>query len=350
MRASRREFCRMPLLAVPLGLALCGPRQLFAQTPAAAKPNSVWGGVQVGLNVPYSFGTRTGQNAEEVLTHCVALGISGVELRAQAIEISMGLPTALVLGAAPSDYRAVFETGSGLPEAPGTVNTSNSLTNRVWTPDELKTYAQGAKSVRSWRMAAPLDKLPAIRKRYEDAGVKIDIVKFDGINDMEDAELDYAFTLAKTLGARAVSAELWSPSVPRIAKAADRHKTWVGLHNHLTETPAILEQAFAYGEYVGANVDIGHYVAGNHTSPLPFIEKHHKRITHLHVKDKTFDNRLTEFGAGDTPIKQILQALRDQRWSQIPAIIEYEIPLPPNADRDAELRRAIAYCRSCLLS
>jgi sugar phosphate isomerase/epimerase len=349
MRGSRREFCRLPLLALPLALALPAPRLLLAATAAAAKPDSRWAGVQVGLNVPYSFGTRTGQSAEEVLTHCVALGISGVELRAQSIEISMGLSSTLMLGAAPSDYRAVFETASGLPAAPGTVNTTNSLHPRVWTPDELKTYAEGAKTLTDWRKTAPLERVLAIRKRYEDAGVEIAIVKFDGINDMEDAELDYAFTIAKKLGARAVSGELWSPSVPRIAKAADRHKTWVGLHNHLTETPAIFEQAFACGRYVGANVDIGHYVAGNRASPLPFIEKYHERITHLHVKDKTFDNRLTEFGEGDTPIKQILQALRDHKWAHIPAIIEYEIPLPANADRDAELRRAIAYCRGCLL-
>jgi hypothetical protein len=37
-------------------------------------------------------------------------------------------------------------------------------------------------------------------------------------------------------------------------------------------TPAIWEQAFGYGKYVGANVDIGHFVAGNNASPLPFIK------------------------------------------------------------------------------
>jgi hypothetical protein len=64
------------------------------------------GGVQVGLNVSYSFGTRTSMTAEDCLDQCVKLNISGVELRAQAIEKSFGLPDNLVLGPAPSDYIA----------------------------------------------------------------------------------------------------------------------------------------------------------------------------------------------------------------------------------------------------
>jgi hypothetical protein len=43
------------------------------------------------------------------------------------------------------------------------------------------------------------------RKRYETAGVLIEIVKVDGIFKMTDGELDYAFALAKALGGRAKS-------------------------------------------------------------------------------------------------------------------------------------------------
>jgi sugar phosphate isomerase/epimerase len=93
-------------------------------------------------------------------------------------------------------------------------------------------------------------------------------------------------------------------------------------------TPAIWEQAFGHGKYVGANVDIGHFVAGNNTSPLPFIEQYHERVTHIHVKDrKMHDGPNVPFGQGDTPIKEILQAIRDKEW-RIPAIIEFEILRP----------------------
>jgi sugar phosphate isomerase/epimerase len=349
MYSSRRDFGRMAFSALPLTFALSGSGRLLAAA-LPDKPNSRWAGVQVGLNVPYSFGTRTAQNAEQVLAHCVALGISGVELRGQAIEQSTGLPPALVLGPAPSEYRALFDTGSKLPAAPGNARAASSPERRIWKTDEIKEYEQQAQALRKWRLSSTsLQQAVAVRKRYQDAGVHVDIVKFDGINDMDDAELDYIFTLAKLVGARTVSGEFWLPSVPRIAKAANHHKIWIGLHNHLAVTPAVWEEAFAHGDYVGANVDIGHYLAGNGTSPLPFIEKYHQRITHLHIKDKTRDNRNVEFGTGDTPIKEILQAVRDKRWFHIQATIEYEIPLPAGADRDAELRRSIDYCRGCLL-
>ena len=178
----------------------------------------------------------------------------------------------------------------------------------------------------------------------------IDIVKFDGLSDLPDDELDYALTLAKTLGARAASCELSAPAVKRLGQAADRNQVWIGLHGHVAVTAAIWEQAFSEGRYLGANVDIGHFVAGNNTSPLPFIERHRARITHLHVKDrKKHDGPNVPFGQGDTPIRGILQTIRDNQWP-IPAMIEFEIPLPPGTDRTPELLKCLDYCKQCLLS
>ena len=51
-------------------------------------------------------------------------------------------------------------------------------------------------------MAAPLSKARDVRKMYEDAGVMIDIVKYDGVPDYSNDELEYTFTLANTLGAQ----------------------------------------------------------------------------------------------------------------------------------------------------
>jgi hypothetical protein len=187
-----------------------------------------------------------------------------------------------------------------------------------------------------------------LRKKYEERGVAIEIVKFDGLADLTDDELDYSFTLAKALGARVVSGELSIPAFERLGKAADRNKMFIGLHGHVAVTPAIWEQAFGYGKYIGANVDIGHFVAGNNTSPLPFIKKYHERVTHIHVKDrKMHDGPNVPFGQGDTPIKVILQAIRDNKW-RIPAIIEFEIPLSPGMDRTSELLKCMDYCKHCI--
>ena len=77
----------------------------------------------------------------------------------------------------------------------------------------------------------------------------------------------------------------------------------VGNHGHATTTPEHWEKAFAFAKYNGANVDIGHFVAGNNVSPVAFIKQHHDRTTHVHLKDRKFHNGPnTPFGEGDTPI------------------------------------------------
>ena len=66
----------------------------------------------------------------------------------------------------------------------------------------------GPAQLRRWRETIPVDRAREFRKKYDDAGVLIEIVKVDGLFKMSEAELDYAFTLAKTLGARAISTEI----------------------------------------------------------------------------------------------------------------------------------------------
>jgi sugar phosphate isomerase/epimerase len=330
------------------------------------KPNSTWAGVQVGMNVPYSFGTRTTMSAEDVLERCVQLGVSTVELRAQPIEKSMGLPPNLVLGPAPIDYQAALTRAGSVPGVSaggGAVSTGGSVsaTDRAsasspsvdgptQTPEQIAAYKSAAEGLRKWRLSAPMSKAKDIRRKYEQAGVAIEIVKFDGLSDLSDDELDYSFALAKALGARVISGELSIPAFRRLGQAADRNRMFVGLHGHVAVTPAIWEQAFTFGKYVGANVDIGHFVAGNNASPLPFIKQYHERVTHIHVKDrKMHEGPNVAFGEGDTPIKEILQTIRDNKW-RIPAIIEFEIPLPAGADRTPQLLKCMEYCKQSLLS
>ena len=352
---TRRDLGKFALAGLPGAAVLLKSNLTFASP--LAKPKSKWAGVQVGLNVPYSLGTRTAMTGEDVLEKCVQLGVSAVELRAQAIEKSIGLPDHLVLGPAPSDYEAARTPVGEVPGAPrrgGAIPESSSGSAPVGkgpprTLDELTAYKAGANELRKWRLSVSLNKAKDLRKKYEDGGVEIQIVKFDGIADLADDELDYGFTLAKAVGARAISGELSMPSVKRLGQAADSHKMPIGLHGHVAATPAIWEEAFSYARYNFANVDIGHFVAGNNTSPLPFIQQHHDRIVHIHVKDRKM--RLgpnVPFGHGDTPIREVLQAIRDHRWS-VQATIEFEIPLPQEADRAAEIRKSLDYCRNCLL-
>ena len=193
-----------------------------------------------------------------------------------------------------------------------------------------------------------MSKVKDFRKKWKDAGVAIEIVKFDGIYNFPDDVLDYAFNLAKSLGARAISCEIDAPKTKRLGEFADKHKMMVGYHGHTATGPAQWEEAFGFAKYNGANLDIGHFVGGQKTSPVPFLKQHHDRITHIHVKDKTFDDKNVPFGQGNTPIKEALQTIRDNKWP-IQATIEFEYPVPEGSDRMAEMTKCLEYCKNALL-
>jgi sugar phosphate isomerase/epimerase len=207
-----------------------------------------------------------------------------------------------------------------------------------------------AERLRQWRLTADPSGAKAFRKKYEDAGMLIEIVKFDNIYAMADGELDFAFALAKALGARAISCEISTKDddLRRVGRFADKHQMMVGYHGHTKVTPAIWENAFSLAKYNGANVDIGHFIAGNNYSPVEFIKKHHDRITHVHIKDrKLHEGPNVPFGQGDTPIVEVLRLIRDNGWP-MQATIEFEYPVPAGSDRMTEIARALKYCRDAL--
>lgn len=310
---TRREFAKLALAALP-GAGLLSAVNRLTAAEAPAKPNSKFAGVQIGMNVPYSFGGKD-LSGDEILKNCLQLGLSGLELRAQPVELFLGAPVELV---APK---------KGAPKIP-----------------------DAAQKLREWRKSVAMERVQEFRKKYETAGVFIEIVKVDGIFKMSDEELDYAFTLAKALGGRAMSSEIShkEEELKRIGQFADKHQFMVGYHGHATTKPEHWEAAFALAKFNGANVDLGHFVAGNNISPVPFLKKYHERVTHVHLKDRKYNNGPnTPFGQGDTPIAEVLRLIRDEKW-KIQGTIEFEYKIPAGSDRMTELAKTIQFCRNAL--
>ena len=92
-------------------------------------------------------------------------------------------------------------------------------------------------------------------------------------------------------------------------------------------------------------LDIGHFTAGNN-DVVDFIRKHHDRITNIHIRDRKRDNGPNRpFGQGDTPIKEALHLIRDNRYP-IRCYIEYEYgSFRFSVD---EVRTCLEYCHEAL--
>jgi sugar phosphate isomerase/epimerase len=301
MSFTRRDLGRMALAALPASLL--------------AKPDSRWGGVQIGINVPYSYRGLPG-SAEDVLVMTSGLGLSAVELRSQPVEAFFGAPDSAKIGGANA----------------------------------------GSVPLENWRLAASIDKFKEFRKKYEDAGIAIQVVKFDGVDKMKDEVVDYAFEVAKTLGAHALSCEIPLSKTEWLGTFATKHKLMVGYHGHTNVNspeafakPESWEKAMSYSKYNGINLDLGHFMAANNTSPIPFLQKYADRVTHVHVKDRKMNNGPNvPFGQGDTPIREVLQFMKKEKY-KFQATIEYEYPLPEGSTVLTEISKCVEYCKNCLV-
>jgi sugar phosphate isomerase/epimerase len=300
--ATRRHFVRASA-SMLAGLALTSKSSFVY---AATKPNSMYRGVQLGT-ITYSYRSMPDQSAEGLLGYVVESGISAVEL--------MGTPAEEFAGA-PRD--AYFE------------------------------------ELAQWRATAPLDGFERLRRIYEDAGVSIYAWKPDVFGPRNsDAEIEYGFRAARALGATHCTTEL--PDDPaqslRIGKIAEKHGVYIAYHTHEQASITAFDEAFAQSEYNRSNVDLGHYVAApNGGDPLAFLGRHHDRIASVHLKDRqTPANgaRNLPWGQGDTPLVEILQLMRDERYA-FPATIELEYAVPEGSNAVEEVRKCVEFCKAAL--
>lgn len=201
-----------------------------------------------------------------------------------------------------------------------------------------------------WRASVSMDKFKALRNLYNDAGVSIYGFKLDLRLNSPDSDYEYAFNVCETLGANQLTMELPNDSATtqRIGEYAAKRKIWAGYHAHTQAHLHAWDDAFSQSPYNGANIDIGHYVAGTSQSPIPFIEKNHARITSMHLKDrKTNNGPNMPWGQGDTPIKEVLQLMKRDKHTY-PATIELEYSTPPGSTVMAELAKCLRFCKDAL--
>lgn len=268
---------------------------------------SKYNGVQIGV-ITYSYRSMPA-DLEELLMQVQASEISAVELMGGPVEAYLGAPT---------DKKALAE----------------------------------------WRATISMKAFKPIRKMFKKAGIEIYAFKPNALGpDNTNEEIAYALQAAKALGARSVTVEL--PKDPahsaRLGKIAKKHKVLVGYHNHLQGNDEAWETALQQSKFNSINLDCGHYIAagGNNTreSLLAFIATHHRRISSIHLKDRTTPENGAQnlpWGQGDTPIQEILTLIREQKY-KIPVTIELEHKIPKNSNAIEEIKKCKEFAKDILL-
>jgi len=328
-RLSRRGFLGAAAAVTAASVIPFSTSYGSTQSSASGKgiPNSKFGGVQVGA-ITYSFRDLTG-GLEAVLKACVDAGLSSVELMGTGVEDYLGAPK------------------NPLQRPPGAP--------RQLSDAERKTLDQYNRDLKEWRKVnGTLDKYAQLRKKFNDAGVKIHIYKWVAGNTEE--ELDYSFKVAKTLGAIGISAELNDENARLMGPVAARNGMYAILHDHYQfgEPGFDVDGLLAYSPANMLNFDIGHYLGSTGLNPADFIRKYYNRIASIHVKDKTSATNATQkntnqvFGQGETPIAEVLRLIQKEKWP-IYCDIELEYPVVPWSTSVKEVRTCMEYCRQILI-
>jgi sugar phosphate isomerase/epimerase len=310
MRYSRRDLGRV-LAALPLWAAF---RQSTPYTPTRIR------GVQFGVET-FSFHdlppAGDPQLVPTIIRNMRALGISEVEIMSGHVE----------------------------PWA--------SVATGWWVQSRRAAgFAQMRDEARRWRLSVSMDYYRAIRRQFEDAGLRIYLYNVNFNETFTDAERDRTFEAAKALGAEGFSSSTVLSEARRLVPFADRHRMFVAMHNHNNladpdqfATPQSFEQALGMSDWFKVTLDIGHFTAGNN-DPVAFIRRHHDRIVNIHVRDRKRNNGPNRpFGQGDTPIKEVLALIRDNQYP-IRCYLEYEYgSFSSSLD---ETRTCFQYCKDAL--
>ena len=298
---TRREFGLMTLAGVAL--------------PLRALADTIVGGVRMGVQ-SYSFRelprTPGGDATAAIIQAMKDTGLTETELWAPQIEPSSGV-------------------GRG-------------------ASNEERQKAREA--LRRWRLETPLDHFRGLRKQFESAGLSIAAYNISPDASFTDDEIDRAFEMTRALGAGFITSSTTLAVAKRIVPFAAKHKMNVAMHNHSNTndpnefaTPESFAAALKLSPRFKINLDIGHFTAANYDA-VAYLREHHADITNLHIKDrKKNQGDNVPWGQGDTPITQVLQLLKKEKWP-IRAYVEYEHRGAAGAV--AEVRSCFDYAKRAL--
>jgi sugar phosphate isomerase/epimerase len=313
MKLNRREFADRA--GIGAASALISLSLAKAESPLAKIPpmRSTFNGVAVGANT-YSLPQLT---LKDALRAFAEIGFGIAELHPRHVEPAFG------------------PLGRGA---------------RMGLPTEQQTSPATAarQKLREWRLMVPLEQFEAIGTMFKAQNIFLYAYNMNYRDDFTDDELERSFQMTRALGCNVITAVGSKQLFKRLDPLATKYKTWVAIHNEGDSIPTMAdfeEVLKSAGAYTQMTLDIGHFVASN-SDPVACLEKHHKEIVNLHIKDRKKNGGANlPFGQGDTPIKDILGMDRDRKYN-IPVHVEWEVA---GADRVQKVKDCFEYCKNTLL-
>ena len=312
---SRREFGRIALAGVPLAAA---------GWPAIARAFSP---VVLGVTTS-SFRDLprvTGRdNVDDVVRALTAIGATHIDLALSNVEPAPPNTAPFLGGSAAYPQRIVL------------------------TPEQIAaTDASARSALRVWRLQTPAGAVDAVRSKLAAAGISVHACTLAYDASFSDEEIDATFRQAKALGANAIGSTMTMATAARLAPFAERHRVIVAIHNQpdgnagrFIATPD-LKPALALSSSFKLKLDVGNLTASN-CDAVAELRAHRGRVSHVLLKDRLRNGGASQpFGAGDTPLAGVLEALRAD--PAIPAFVEYDyLGLRSSIE---EVKTAVAYVK-----
>jgi sugar phosphate isomerase/epimerase len=279
---SRREFTQLAMSAVTL--------PFVRVTQAAPHDTATVRGVKIGAitGVYGPFTTAPGQDViDVVIARSLEGGIGHVELVNSLLEPRV--------------------TGGGIGgQAPATP-----------TPE----YVQTREALRQWRVTTPVERFREIRRKFDAAGLDLYSFVMTIGDDFTDPEIDAVFKQMQALGVdKFCTNQTRVGMADRMVPYAEKYRIRPAFHTHalvndLNEvaSPASLDTVLRKSSLFMVNLDIGHFARGGN-DPFAYLQAHHDRITHLHIRDQKKDGSPANVGEGDLRVSEILTTIRDNKW------------------------------------
>ncbi|MEO6185771.1 MAG: hypothetical protein ABIP38_01810 [Steroidobacteraceae bacterium] len=338
---------------------------------ASSRPDSRVAGVRIGV-ISSAFGNMP---AAQIIPAMLQIGLSEIELTAAHAEALAGAPPASVVPPVLPLISPVLNADGLQPRCaqlplvlPYSITAGEPARGEtVLTAEQQAEQSRLQSRLREWRAATTPATWQAVRRQFEDAGITVRVL-WSGMGYVgpvpTDADIDYAFRMARGLGVSVLSGSSKLAIAPSLARAAATHGLpWAGhtqdnIHNpELFATPEAYDKLLALGPQMRICLDIGYFTAAGFDS-VSYIRQHHSRIAEIHLKDRKRSRSLGgdvthnlvnnwPWGQGDTPIREVLQLLRDEKWD-IPAQIEFDHGCRTTSGAVTEIARCFAYCREAL--